>query len=847
MRIHANDANIMERLYFRDTRFGLSSPEEFLVRLFSYVFYSVLSVLAVFSILSGIPRLFFLGIFFALFLGDRFLHIWRGEDSILRALHRKDGASLNVARFLSPASLRAVSSAFRYAKATGQDFTFALFSELSGRKDVRRAFYRLGVSREEFLAEISAHSSETSGDRNALGDAGFLEGVRVAVSSAFVIAADAREDYIQPLFLFAGIFSSSSAVFERTLRKFRLSVSDVHDAVFMERRARESSGISRSFSLLGGYAGAHPRMRRSPSVNRALTSRPTPTLDQFSEDVTALVRARGGGLLVGHEKEYAQLLDALTRPGKPNAILVGEPGVGKTALLHHLAYRMTRDEVPPFLFDRRILSLSISRILADASPEELAGRLTKISDEIMIAGNVLVFVPDIHELFKPFGKGGVSAIDVLLPIVRSGSIPLLGDTYPREFKALVEPRSDFVEQFEIIRVEEMSAAEAIRFLTYAALPLEKQFGVFVTIPAIRRIVEIADRHIVSKPLPTSALDLLKEALARASREKAQILSPEAATRVAEEEVGLPLGIAGEAEAEKLLHLEDTIHKRLVNQSEAVSAVSRALREYRSGLSRTGGPIAVFLFVGPTGVGKTELSKILAEAQFGSRDAMRRFDMSEYQDRQSIFRLIGTPDGATTGGLTDTIREHPYSLILLDEFEKAHPDVLNLFLQVFDDGRLTDSLGRTVQFENTIVIATSNAHSDFVKTEIEKGRSAGEIADALKGKLTTYFKPELLNRFSDIIVFRDLNQQEIFQIAQILLRELTDQVRSSNGIDLKCEESAIREIARRGYSNVFGARPLRKVISEEARGRLAEMILRGEVSAGDSVIFSFDGKEFVFGK
>ena len=219
---------------------------------------------------------------------------------------------------------------------------------------------------------------------------------------------------------------------------------------------------------------------------------------------------------------------------------------------------MIRDDVPSFLFDRRILSLNISRVLANASPEEISGRLTKISDEIMIAGNVLVFVPDIHDLFKPFGKGGISPIDVFLPIVRNGAIPLLGDSYPREFKMFIEPRSDFVEQFDVIRVQEMSVPEAVRFLTYAALPLERQFGVFVTIPVLRNIVQIADQHISSKPLPTSALDLLKEVLARASREKIEVLSVEFAAKVAEEEVGIPLQTAGGAEAEKLLHLEDPL-------------------------------------------------------------------------------------------------------------------------------------------------------------------------------------------------------------------------------------------------------------------------------------------------
>ncbi len=827
-----NNANIGERLYFADPKYRLSGAEAFLARGVSYIFFFVSGALALFLLFVSSPRPFFFGVFLTLFLTDRLIHVARGEDRISSALPR--GGRLNVAKFLSPSAGRAFFAAHRLGRAKNLDFRAALFSELSGRQDIRRAFRRMGILREEFSAEIA--------------ESPWQEGVSGEVArSAFLVAAQMGEEHILPDALFVALFFPLSPNFQKAFQKFRITPEDAREAVFMERRAREASRLNRSLGIVGGYAGARPRMRRSPSLNRAWTSRPTPTLDQFSEDITAMVRAHGGGLLVGHEKEYAEMLDALTRPGKPNAILVGEPGVGKTAMLHHLALRMNRDEVPPFLFDRRILSLSISHLLAGASPEEVAERLTKISDEIMIAGNVLVFVPDIHDLFKPFGKGGVSAIDVFLPIVRSGAIPLLGDSYPREFKTLVEPRSDFAEQFEIIRVEEMSAEEAARFLTYAALFLERQFGVFVTIPALRKIVEIADKHISSKPLPTSALDLLKEVIARASREKVGILSPEFAARVAEEEVGVPLQTAGEAETEKLLHLEDIIHERLINQTEAVRAVSRALREYRSGLSRQGGPIATFLFVGPTGVGKTELSKILAEIQFGSREAMRRFDMSEYQDKTSIFRLIGTPNGEMTGDLTDAVREHPYSLILLDEFEKAHPDVLNLFLQVFDDGRLTDSLGRTVQFQNTIIIATSNAHSDFVKQEIEKGRSALEIADELKGKLTTYFKPELINRFSDVIVFRDLNEDEIFQIARILLREFIEQVRDSNGIVLVCDDSAVKEVARRGYSNVFGARPLRKIVSEEARGRLAEMILRGEVSSGDAITFSFDGKEFLFSR
>ncbi|MDP3758263.1 MAG: AAA family ATPase, partial [Candidatus Daviesbacteria bacterium] len=369
--------------------------------------------------------------------------------------------------------------------------------------------------------------------------------------------------------------------------------------------------------------------------------------------------------------------------------------------------------------------------MSGGHPGEIASRLTRITEEIIQAGNVLVFVPDIHELFKVSGGGELSPLDVFLPVVRSGAVPLVGETYSREFKSIIEPRTDFLEQFEVIRVEPMSAEETLLLLSFMSLDLEKQFRVFVPVKVLRKTVEIAERYVTSQPLPSSALNLLKEAFGRASRAGKKVLDEETLLGLAEEELGLPVRAAGAREAESLLRLEDRIHERFINQDEAVGAVADALRQYRSGLSRRGGPIAVFLFVGPTGVGKTELSKILAEVQFGSREELRRFDMSEYQDKTSIFRLIGAPDGETTGDLTDTVREHPYSLILLDEFEKAHPDVLNLFLQVFDDGRLTDSLGRTVEFQNTIIVATSNAHSDYVKAEIERGRRAVEIADDLK--------------------------------------------------------------------------------------------------------------------
>jgi len=313
------------------------------------------------------------------------------------------------------------------------------------------------------------------------------------------------------------------------------------------------------------------------------------------------------------------------------------------------------------------------------------------------------------------------------------------------------------------------------------------------------------------------------------------LSADDIIAIAEKRTNVPLKEAGYKEREKLLHLEELIHERLIDQEAAVSAVSKILREYRSGLASGKGPIGSFLFVGPTGVGKTELSKILAKIQFGSEDMMVRFDMSEYQDKASFYRFIGSPDGEITGALTDAVLQKPYALILLDEFEKAHPDVLNLFLQVFDDGRLTDNLGRMADFKNTIIIATSNAESNFIKEEIDKGRIMESVAEELKKRLIHYFKPELLNRMQTI-VFKNLSMEDIIKITGLLMNDL-GQTLAKQGIKMKVEDGALRKIAELGFSPAYGARPLRGVISNHIKSPLSEMILKGEISRGGEVIIS----------
>jgi len=577
-------------------------------------------------------------------------------------------------------------------------------------------------------------------------------------------------------------------------------------------------------------------------MNRAWTARPTPLLDQISTDLTDAARLGGIGFLVGHEGELSRLLDVLARSGKPNALLIGEAGAGKETIVEHLAYLMVHDQIPPQLFDKRLVAFDVGGLIAGADQGEIQGRIEKAFREIYEAGNIVLYIPEIHNLSRTAGPKQITAAQTLLPFLLSGELPVIGTTFPKEFKQFIESDSQFKDAFEIIRVEEVSPEEAQLILVYRSLLLERQYKVKITFGAVRTAVQVAHKYFHEKLLPASADDLLRETVADSANRENEFVRSEDVVLVAEKRVNVPIHEVDSGEATKLLNLEEIIHRRLINQEEAVKAVAESLREYRSGLAREGGPIAAFLFVGPTGVGKTELAKILAEVQFGSQAAMVRLDMSEYQEIQSIHRLIGAPDGEMGGALTDAVREKPYCLVLLDEFEKAHPDIWNLFLQVFDDGRLTDSLGRVVDFENTIIIATSNAHSDVIHEALRKGESMTDIAEYLKNILVDVFHPELLNRFSDIIVFRDLKPNELEAIVRLQLEELADLLKESREVRLEWSGEVVELLAKLGYEPAYGARPLRRVIRDKIKEPLSEKIIAGEINRGSRVKVDAVGEE-----
>ncbi len=813
-----------QRAYtFAEPRLGMTVLGRSLVRVVSGAGHFLL-IAATFTLLvSDIPKFFWVGVLLLLAVLDRMTH-WREADAPLDEL--PEGGTVNLARYLDPAAYRALEEAYDRSTMLRRDVVLEVVVGLLKAPEVGEALRRLDVNVEEFKQK----AEEIAGEELAAGGAdrsARLHSVGELIGGALDIALRGHEQFIGAGDIFAACATVKHERAARLFGSFTMDPGDLERALLFGITKRRT-GLGRRKHSFGGWgSGKHMDHR---IVNRAWTSRPTPMLDAHSDDLTDLARSGAIGPLVGHRAEYERLVDVVARPANPNALLVGEAGIGKETIIGHLAYAVARDDVPKELSDKRLVKLRLSSLVAGADEAELQARLTRIVDEITTSGNVILWIPDVHNLVRTSGTAYLSAADALMPVIMNNAFPVIGTTYPREFKHDIESRTDFVGAFDVIRVEEISESDAEQLLVYRALGLEGEYGVTVSFGAVKTAVKVAKKHFHDKFLPSSAEELLKEALIAAERRGEKFLGPDQVVRVAEQKVNVPIHEVKGGEAQQLLRLEATLHESVIGQDEAVKAVADAVREYRSGLARPGGPIASFLFVGPTGVGKTQLAKSLANVQFGSDAAMVRFDMTEYQDKQSFYRFIGSPDGSVSGALTDAILHKPYSLILLDEFEKAFPDILNLFLQVLDDGRLTDNLGRTVDFTNTIIIATSNAKSDLMTEALHKGQSMGEIADYVKSKLTDVYKPELLNRFSKIIVFRNLKLDELEAVVRLNLKTLTDTV-AGQGIELQYAPEAVSLLAKLGYDPAFGARPVRRVIDDKVRAPLAELLLTKTVARG----------------
>lgn len=825
--------------FFSDGRFGMTFAGRFWVRAFSAVGWTFVLVAAFLALFSDLAWVRWVGVFLGLFLVDRILHRGQGDVPTAQLAHRQ---RINLAQAVPPPLLRLLVRAYDRSRIKKTELLLESVVILLALPEIKEGLARLDVKPEEFLDKASELLARTADDATAESRD---ERLTDLLRGAFLNAVENGHHFIGATDIFAAAAATQLEISKRLFAVFGIEASDMERAlIFSAARGRHTSLFGRLPGGLSGFVFESDRRMRHRVVNRAWTSRPTPTLDTCSEDLTDAARAGRVGFMIGHAAEYQHLLDVVSRTTNPNALLVGEPGTGKEGMAAHLALDIAKDRVPGTLFDKRVVSLDLSRLVAGGSPEELQERLQKIVKEIVVAGNVILYIPDIHNLLKTSGKAYLSAADALLPVIKEARFPVIGATSPREFKQDIEPSSSFSSEFEMVRIEEIDEADAEKILAYESILLENKSKLMISFGAIKSAVRLARKYFRNSPLPGSATDLLKSALAAAERRGDKVVTHSNVVEAAEARVNIPLHETGKTEAAELLNLEKTIHERLIGQDEAVKAVADALREYRSGLARKGGPIAGFLFVGPTGVGKTELAKILAKVQFGSEKMMARFDMTEYQDKQSFYRFIGSPDGSVSGALTEAVKKQPYCLILLDEFEKAFPDILDLFLQVLDDGRLTDNLGQVIDFQNTIIIATSNAHSDILNEALSHGESVSSISDYLKKKLTDVFKPELLNRFSRVVVFKDLDMKHVTQVAAIQLGDFAAAV-ADQGIKLTFDEDVILKIAKLGYDPAFGARPLRRAIDEHLRAPLARYILENGVARGAEIGVSTHGDSIVF--
>lgn len=634
----------------------------------------------------------------------------------------------------------------------------------------------------------------------------------------------------------------------------------------------------------------------------------TPTLDGLARDLTAMAKEGNLDPVIGRSKEIERVIQVLSRRTKNNPVLIGEPGVGKTAVAEGLAQRIINNEIPETLRDKRVMTLDMGSVVAGTKYRgEFEDRLKKIMDEIRQSGNIILFIDELHTLIGAGGaEGAIDASNILKPALARGELQCIGATTLDEYRKYIEKDAALERRFQPITVDQPTPKEAIQILHGLRDRYEAHHRVKITDEAIEQAVKLSDRYIPDRFLPDKAIDLIDEAgskvrlrsytvpptlkemesrledvrkekdaavqsqefeKAAALRDNEQKLreeleqtrnewkekqgrtdsevTPEDIAQVVASWTGIPVVKLAEEETERLLKMEDILHERVIGQDEAVRAVSRAIRRARAGLKDMKRPMGSFIFLGPTGVGKTELARALAESLFGDENAVIRIDMSEYMEKHSTSRLVGAPPGYVGyeegGQLTEKVRRKPYSVVLLDEIEKAHPEVFNILLQVLEDSRLTDSKGRAVDFRNTLIIMTSNVGAEMIKKNsslgftaaADAGRDYNNMKDKIMGELKKSFRPEFLNRIDEIIVFHSLDEEHIAQIVSLMAEDLRKRLNEQE-VDFVLTDAAKSYLAKEGFDPSYGARPLRRAIQKHIEDRLSEELLKGNISKGDSL-------------
>jgi ATP-dependent Clp protease ATP-binding subunit ClpC len=570
------------------------------------------------------------------------------------------------------------------------------------------------------------------------------------------------------------------------------------------------------------------------TLAREWTAGYTILLDQYSFDVTKSMRYQGFRRIFAHEKEVKTMEAILASPEKNDVLIVGEAGTGRRSMIEALANDLALGKSLPQLNFKRVVYLDLPKIISETETTEEAEKiLDQIFREAAFAGNVILVIDNIHQYVGVETERKLGVVEISGILSSYLSLPnfcCIGITTYEGFHKNLEQRPILLEAFERVEVKEVSEDETLKILEDRALRLEAKYKVFFTFPAIKGIVSLCSKYLPAIPFPEKAIDVIDELAVLASQRKEKIVLLKDVEEVVERKAKVPIGEIEEAEKRRLLRLEELIHQRIIDQDEAVKEISEALRRARAEITVRRGPIGSFLFLGPTGVGKTETAKALAEIYFGSEEKMIRLDMSEFQNLSDIPRLLGGP--GEEGLLTTPVRERPFSLLLLDEFEKAHPKILNLFLQVFDEGNLTDGMGRKVSFKNTIIIATSNAGAEIIWEKLKQTQKLEIIKEDLLSYLiqNRIFAPELLNRFDGVIIFKPLTKENLLKIAELLLKKIQKQLKEKD-IDFAITEPLKEKIVELSYDPKFGAREIQRVIQEKVGNVLAKEILTGRIKRG----------------
>ena len=754
----------------------------------------------------------------------------------------------------------------------------------AGEGIAAKALQGMGIDLEMARAEVEKIIGQ--GRSVVVGEIGFTPRSKKVLELAFNESRNLGHNYIGTEHLLLGLVREGEGVSATVLQNLGANLESVRQGV-MEMLIGSTAS--------GGKAKAGP------------TKTKTPNLDEFGRDLTAFAKEEKLDPVVGREKEIERVIQVLSRRTKNNPVLIGEPGVGKTAIAEGLAQRIEQGNVPETLLDKRVLTLDLASVVAGTKYRgEFEERLKKVMEEIRNAGNIIIFIDELHTLIGAgAAEGAIDAANIMKPALARGELQCIGATTLDEYRKHIEKDGALERRFQPIKVDQPNAAEALEILRGLRDRYEAHHRVKISDEAIEAAVKLSDRYITDRFLPDKAIDLMDEAASRVRlqsyvapsgikekeadlekirQEKEAAISAQEFEKAAklrdqeqklkeeleetkknwetqkglekktvtEEDIahivsswtGVPVKKLAEEESERLLKMEDVLHQRVIGQDEAVKAVSRAVRRARAGLKDPKRPIGSFVFLGPTGVGKTELARALAEALFGEEDALVRIDMSEYMEKHAVSRLVGAPPGYVGydegGQLTESVRRKPYSVILLDEIEKAHQEVFNILLQVLEDGRLTDAKGRTVDFRNTVIIMTSNVGADLLKKESSLGfRSTGQnkgyddMKDKVMGELRRTFRPEFLNRIDEVIVFHALSEEHIKQIVDLMIKEVAKRL-AENNIAIEVTDEAKEVLAKEGFDQLYGARPLRRAIQRQVEDRLSEELLAGTFKTGDKV-------------